>query len=74
MQSTNLFVAAGRWYAWGGVCSFVVGKLQVSPLRQTIKPFGFGREDRFLVDYRSGIRLRAAKSDGFATPMVAVTM
>ena len=74
MQSANLFVAAGRWYAWGGVCGVAPGKLRVSRPGQAIKPLGCGEEDRFWARYSGGIRPRAAKSGGCTTPMVAVTM
>ena len=54
MQNFDLFVATSAVRVGAQDC-----KLQVSPLRQTITPFGFGRDDRSWVDWRSEGSLRA---------------
>ena len=67
MQNFDLFVAGSAVRVGAQDC-----KLQVSPLRQTITPFGFGRDDRSWVDGLSEGSLRVEMGMGGAISGAAV--
>jgi hypothetical protein len=67
MQSTSLSVAGMTTCLGAGGY-----KLQVSPLRQTKRPFGFGRDDKFLGDRKREILARGANGRSFTISRVAV--
>ena len=67
MQNTHLFVAGFAACLGVGGC-----ELQVSPLRQTMRPFSFGLDDRFMVDRKTEEPRVAARVGGCATATLAV--